>query len=180
MKRNLFSNFGVIFFPWLVCLMVVSCGWHLRGDTVISPQLKLIAIEANHTDNHFKKILRQNLVSAGAVVVDLREDSLSTIKVIKVSSRRRLVSVDDSGNATAYQLINSVAFSLVDKFGKELVLPQSITKSRNYQYDSNNVLGKAKEERSIRELLLNDIALLVMKRLSAQIDNPPKNQVQDN
>ena len=45
-------------------------------------------------------------------------------------------------------------------------MPQTLTLTRDYTYDSTLVLGKAREEELLRDAIVDDLVRIVLKQIS--------------
>nr|MBP6727589.1 hypothetical protein [Thauera sp.] len=66
-----------------------------------------------------------------------------------------------------YQLTQTLRFQLLDKTGKALIAPTSISAAREYTFDDSQVLGKEQEETLLYRDMQNDLLQQLMRRLAA-------------
>ncbi|MDI3491898.1 MAG: LPS-assembly lipoprotein [Thauera sp.] len=66
-----------------------------------------------------------------------------------------------------YQLRQTLRFQLLDKSGKAVIPPTSMSASREYTFDDSQVLGKAQEETLLYEDMQKDLLQQMMRRLAA-------------
>jgi LPS-assembly lipoprotein len=58
-------------------------------------------------------------------------------------------------------------FQLLDRAGKALIPPTSLTARREYTFDDSQVLGKEQEEALLYRDMQNDLVQQLMRRLAA-------------
>jgi LPS-assembly lipoprotein len=88
------------------------------------------------------------------------------------STSRRVLSVDNAGQANEYEVAYTLGFRLDNPDGANLVVPQSINLRRQYRYDPNLTLAKADEEARLVREMRQDAVRQLLRRLKAGIENP--------
>ena len=106
------------------------------------------------------------LQNAGARLLDSRSQASAVLKVLDETSSQRVLSVGVAGRAAEYELHHRVDYQLEDAHGQVLVEKQTLATRRSFQFDENDVLGKANEEESLREEMQRDLALRIVQQLS--------------
>jgi len=153
---------------WLLVLPVilVGCGFHLRGAVEIPPELNPLYIQAAPASPVRRAIEVQ--LSGGAV--QLAKGPASAKLVLRILSENqfsRVSTVDSSGKVLAYELHYLVRFDAVGKDGKERVPPQTLDLVRTFDNPDVEVLGKQLEEQQIYEDFATDAADRILMRLRA-------------
>ncbi len=68
---------------------------------------------------------------------------------------------------TEYEVYYTVVYSLAT--GSEVLIDnRELTLTRDYSYDSTQVLGKAEEEELLRNAIVADLVQLVLRQIDAQ------------
>lgn len=159
------NRLGTRWWLLLCILTLTACGFHLRGKVVLPAVMNATYVEGDKFSllvRELGSILRQS----GANVVTTRSQATAVLKVEKEAESRRVLSVGTTGKASEYEIYHSVVYSLYDAHGKALVGQQTLSAKRDYQFDENDVLGKANEEEQLREEMQRDLALRIAQRLS--------------
>ena len=119
-------------------------------------------------DRHsgFYRNLRTALESAGVTVVDSSADATATLSIAYDQTDQRVLSVSARNVPTEYEVYYTIEYSL-DSGEQNLLETQALTLTRDYTYDSTLVLGKAQEEELLREAIVDDLVLIVLKQISA-------------
>ncbi|WP_431688248.1 LPS assembly lipoprotein LptE [Hahella sp. NBU794] len=147
-------------------LLVSGCGFHLRGQMELPSSLQALNLSCPEGD---ARVLcgkvRESLQQASVQVSEGGADA-PTLAIGSVENSRRAVSLDSSANAAEYELSRKVTFSLTDAQGEPLIQPTSLQQFQSYQYDKLSVLGKEKEENSIRDDLDKLLATEILNRLA--------------
>lgn len=161
MKRYL-SNFVVIF----SLMVLVGCGFHLRGAVQLPDSLQTIYVDGLSTKRGVGLTLKQNLVSNGILVVDSYESGSAVLKVLDNQFERRVLSVGSDAKVSEYELHGLIRYSVIDGQQQTVIDQEEVEAQRDYQFDQDDVLGKAEEERELREQLNQQLVRAIMRRLS--------------
>jgi LPS-assembly lipoprotein len=76
-----------------------------------------------------------------------------------------VLSVSARNVPTEYEVFYTITYSL-DSGANSLMPQQTMTLTRDYTYDPNLVLGKAREGELLREAIVDDLVRIVMKQIS--------------
>jgi LPS-assembly lipoprotein len=79
---------------------------------------------------------------------------------------RRVLSVSAQNRPTEYQVTYTVRFRVTAGGGKELLAPQQVVTVRSYSFDESLLLAKEHEEAILQQAMGQDLADIVMRRLS--------------
>lgn len=120
-------------------------------------------------DRHslFYRELRSELLAAGVNIVDAESDATATFTIYFDDTNQRVLSVSARNVPTEYEVFYTIRYGL--QSGENALLDvQDLTRTRDYTYDTTLVLGKAKEEQSLREAIARDLVQIVLKQISTQ------------
>jgi LPS-assembly lipoprotein len=145
-------------------LSLAACGFHLRGSVELPPVMARSFVEAGQAGELAAEV-RGLLQSSGVQVVSSRGDATVVIRLLGEQRQRRVIAVDTSGAASAYELTYQVRFELRDGEDAVLMPPQSLSRSRDLNFDGGNVLGKSREEEQIYAALRTDLATAILQRI---------------
>ncbi len=129
-------------------LLLSACGFRLRGAVVLPEAMQVTTIQGGGTE--LRNEIRDVLQSAGAEVVPEATPAASRLIIMGEDSDRRVLSVGSAGKAREYELYYKLTYSLRGPEGAILVPEQSISMTRDYEYDPDNVLSSEQEENAIR------------------------------
>jgi len=147
--------------------MLAGCGFHLEGDHPLPPSLAVVRIDAVDTQSDFYFALRRALMAAGTRIDGNGQDkSVPVIHVLDDATRNTILSVSTLNIPTEYELIYRVRFS-VDAMGRALIDPEERTLVRDYSYSESQQLAKDREQRILGAALAQELAGVVMRRLSS-------------
>jgi LPS-assembly lipoprotein len=143
-------------------LLLSGCGFHLRGDVDLPPELLEMALIDAVPATSIAPDLRDALKGKG---IKLHNGAPMLLQLRGESYSRRVLSVDSSGRAQEYGLGYTLRFSL-QKRGGEVWLPmESIIVTRDLRFDAAAVLGTANEENQLSTEMRRDAVLRILRRL---------------
>lgn len=148
-------------------LLLVACGFHLRGAVEVPTALKETRIVGVAEFAPLMLELKRILSNAGARVLPATTQTSSTITISNELYNRRVLSVDAQGRVAEYSLEYSFYFQVSDAGGTLMVPRQKIQLTRDYRFDPNNVLAKDAEEAQIRKDMLSFAVRQLMRRIDA-------------
>jgi len=162
MKR-IVSNSFVAF----LLMLLIGCGFHLRGAIDYSDSLKSMYVEGISLQRGIGLYLKRGLKNNGIEVLDTYQKGSAVLKVTETKHDRRVLSVGSSAKVSEYELYSSISFSLTDSHGKILADSQQVQAHRDFQFNENQVLARESEEASLRQHLNKELVQGVLRRLSA-------------
>ena len=149
--------------------LIVSCGFHLRGNQDLSAVLPEVKIQGTNIHSELGRVLTRTLSNAKVSLLD-ESDVQLTITEDKFS--KRVLSLDSAGRANQYELSYRLGFSLlksIQEQGKnktvDLIPAQTILERREYLFDANLVLAKADEEARLNSDMRKAAMLQLVRRL---------------
>jgi outer membrane lipopolysaccharide assembly protein LptE/RlpB len=160
------SDRGLRAFAAVLVLLVAGCGFQFSGTAALPPDLAVVRIDAVDRYSPFYRELVTVLKRSDVQLTDDAVAARTVIHIITDDTGRRLLSVTSRNVPAEYEVYYRVRFS-VDANGAEAVPVEQIALTREFAFDETKVLGKSREEESIREALARDLVGLLTRRLSA-------------
>jgi LPS-assembly lipoprotein len=148
--------------------MLAGCGFHLRGSYALPEAMAQTRLQSGAPHGDLARALRRELTSAGTM---LSEDARAAGAVLVIGREdydREVLSVDSAGKAREYLMTYRASFALRDAQGRELVPMQDAVLHREVLFDANAALGHKTEEEYLRGELADEMARLILDRLSAR------------
>jgi LPS-assembly lipoprotein len=146
--------------------LLAGCGFHLRGATPLPAPLAKPYLDAPDRYTPLYAALKQQLRAAG---VDLAANPAEASAVVRLhldETGRELLSVTPQNRPGEYEVYYRAEFS-VTAGEKELLARQRVELTRDYGYDETAVLAKEHEEQSLRAALADEVAALILRRVTA-------------
>jgi LPS-assembly lipoprotein len=146
-------------------LELCACGYRLAGSEPLPPILARPYLSFKDPYTDFAREFEQQLKSSGALMQPLRQDSTATIDVTKDLVEQRTLAVSARNIPTDYELTYTVTFA-VHGTDKELLAPQTISLSKDYSFQENELLAKEHEADVLRAQMARDLVAIAMRRLT--------------
>jgi LPS-assembly lipoprotein len=149
----------------VVCLALFGCGFRLAGSEHLPAVLAkpYLSVKDPYTD--FSREFERELKSSGAALQLDRQDATATIEVTKDLIEQRTLAVSARNIPTDYELRYTVTFNVKGP-DNEILAPQTITLSRDYSFEENELLAKEHEADILRAQMARDLATMAMRVLS--------------
>lgn len=145
--------------------LLSGCGFHLRGPQA----LDFATVHINVPEqSEFGAQLRRLIATTGTTRVE--EDAAraeARLQILANGRGREILSLTGAGKVREYQLVQALRFQLLDRAGKALIPPTSLSARREYTFDDSQVLGKEQEEALLYRDMQNDLVQQLMRRLGA-------------
>jgi LPS-assembly lipoprotein len=154
--------------PIAVLILSVAlggCGFRLAGSEHLPAVLAkpYLSVKDPYTD--FSREFERELKSSGADLQLGRQDATATIEVTKDFVEQRTLAVSARNIPTDYELRYTVTFDIKGP-DAEILAPQTITLSRDYSFEENELLAKEHEADILRAQMARDLATMAMRVLS--------------
>ena len=142
-----------------------GCGFRLAGSEHLPAVLAkpYLSVKDPYTD--FSREFERQLKSSGALLQLGRQDATATIEVTKDFVEQRTLAVSARNIPTDYELRYTVTFDVKGP-DADILPPQTITLSRDYSFEENELLAKEHEADILRASMARDLATMAMRILS--------------
>jgi LPS-assembly lipoprotein len=146
-------------------LALGGCGFRLAGSERLPAALAkpYLSVKDPYTD--FSREFERELKSSGALLQLGRQDATATIEVTKDLIEQRTLAVSARNIPTDYELRYTVTFDVRGP-DAEILAPQTITLSRDYSFEENELLAKEHEADILRARMARDLATMAMRVLA--------------
>jgi len=152
--------------------VLAGCGFHLEGLDPLPDAMARTYVETDDPRSEFFASLREALRRRGTEVVEQPEEALSVLRILEDATDQRVMSVTARNVPREYEIFYTVTFEL-EAGSQQLIEPQSLVATRVYAWSETEVLGKAAEERLLRQALADDLARRVLRRIEASRRHAP-------
>ncbi len=146
----------------MTVLVLVSCGYHMRGAVNIPEDMKKVFVRNGSPQliSGFHNVFQYS----AATLVGSPSDAGVIVNVLEEEMRRRAVSLSGTGKANEFELNYLLDYELLNAAGAVLSPKQTVELTRNYFNEQQQVIGKANEERIIREeMYLQAVQAIIRK-----------------
>lgn len=152
---------------WLgLALLLGGCGFHLRGDLALPPELQRVALTGTSPNSALGIDIHQALVAAGGEGVT-GDAAQATARLVIHTEQfdKRVLSVNSLGQASEYELHYRLRYELQSRTGSTLAGVQQLDRLRDYVFDPANVLGKGAEEALLKQEMRRQAVARMLERL---------------
>tara|TARA_Y100001936_G_C15895675_1_gene570464 strand:- start:160 stop:663 length:504 start_codon:yes stop_codon:yes gene_type:complete len=146
----------------LSCLILVSCGFHLRGLAIVP--FKTLYIQAPNT-SILLDIKRRVQSSSNATVVGNPKDAQATLHIINASHKKIILSVSSSGRVREFQLRYSLSYRIINQAGQEIYPITEIIVKQVLPFSDSAFLSSQREEKMLLDQMKKDAILRLIRRL---------------
>ena len=149
----------------LLCLSLIQgCGFRPAGKADLDPVFDNTHVAFEGRGRLMAELLESQF-ETNEVNLVAKEQATAIVNVLYETRNREILSVDEEGRVSEYELILRVGINVTDAEGKKLVPNQDLRLSRDFFFEIDEVLGN--EERVIYDELREDISRLIIYRLQA-------------
>ena len=138
-KRKTISAFSIL----LLTLIVSACGFQLRGNYLLSPQLQTLYLSSVDRHGELTRLVKQHLTINQVTLVESSATDIAEIRILKDTLDRRTLSVFPNGQVAEYELIYTVRYEL--RVEDKEIQSYSFELNRDYQDNPNVALAKSRE-----------------------------------
>ncbi len=153
----------------LLVSALAACGFHFVGSGGLPPALSSVyvhmALGYQVSEPPVETALRSKLVRRGARIVAKAEHADTEIRLSNLDERRETLSIGADGKALEYRLVIGVRYELLQD-DKALLPAATLSVSRDYSFQLDQILQKELEEQQLREYIQNELAELVLLRIT--------------
>jgi LPS-assembly lipoprotein len=122
---------------------ISSCGFKLRGDYLIAPQLQTLYVSSVDRHGELTRLVKKHLKVNHINIITKLTDTTPELRILKDKLDRRTLSVFKNGQVAEYEIIYTVNYQL--RLPNAKVQNFSFDLNRDYQDDPNNALAKSRE-----------------------------------
>jgi outer membrane lipopolysaccharide assembly protein LptE/RlpB len=152
-----------------VAAVLGGCGFALQGSMPLPAAVSVLRVEAADPRSAFSGALQRRLRSAGATVVAASGDPGATqaavLRIERDELLERVASLSARNVPREYEYTYVVRWSL-ERGGVRSIETAEISASRNLTFDERRVLAKQREREQLREALAEELAGVVLQRIS--------------
>ncbi len=154
---------------WLTVVMLLllsGCGFHLRGSVSLTPSVSSLYLDGG--DAGLRQALGNILDFSGAQLQTSVKSARSVLKITDNNFVQRVRSVDTRGKATGYYLDYQATIQLTTVIDGKVLIPSSrLQLTRDYNYNSNNILQAENEVRFLKSTIRKEMATRIARRLES-------------
>jgi len=145
----------------LLTLVLGACGFHLRGQYALPPQLNPITVQTSVTT--LERDLSAGIQRMGGQVA---ANAPLQLHITHERIDRQTTTIDSRAKAAEYTLFYEVGFQLRHASGIPAEPERTIRLRRTYQFDNTRIVGKYEEENTLIDDLRQQAVGQILARLA--------------
>jgi LPS-assembly lipoprotein len=157
-----------IIFLLIICCSSVACGFRLRDESFIPPQLRTLYIQSNNPYGEFESTLKRTLRSLDVTLVPRPQAAPVTLQVQQTNLTYAPTSIGTSSQATVYNVTYTVVIALLDHTGAVLVPAQPISSTATMTLSANQVISNNNQLYLLSQQLQRDIITRMISIFGSQ------------
>lgn len=154
------------FLGWLLPILLAACGFQLRGEVQLPPELATMRVQVADTFSPLQQNLEQALARSG-VRAPGADESGALLLISRNRMQRWPLTVGSAGRVQEYSMRYEVTLQVLDPERKVVVPTQQIELERSYQFETTRAQGTPGEEEVVREELEREMVQAILRRLDA-------------
>ncbi|MCW8909561.1 MAG: LPS assembly lipoprotein LptE [Gammaproteobacteria bacterium] len=154
----------------LLVLLVTGCGFHLRGAYQLPEAMEKTYVQTKNQNSELIRSLKRNLKANNIALAENITEATAILTVSSETQNKRVLSVDSRGRAREYELNYEVSFNLQDKSSYFIVVQQTLKLEREFLFDTEDILGKGREEATLIKDMQQDMVRLILLRLQSVVN----------
>lgn len=155
----------------LMALLLVGCGFHLRGQVEWPPQLRVIYLQSQlgigAPPGMLSRKLPTVLASNGITITRDPAQATAIITILNEGVGRRVMAADRFDIKREYFLLYSATYEVKLANGQTVIAAEGINANRALLFDENRVLGFEGAQESMADSMVEDLAWQIVRRLQA-------------
>lgn len=144
------KRWSKICFIMLLTSFLAACGFHMRGNYLLSDELQKIYVSSSDVHGELTRLVKQHLSRNQVHVLKTKSAKSPELRIVSDKLDRRTLSLFQNGQVAEYELIYAVHYQL--RFGtnaegkpSDEIQDFRFELNRDYQDDPNLALAKSRE-----------------------------------
>jgi len=151
---------------FLLSLILVACGFHLRGEGSFTLPFKTLYVKAANDYSPFVIQLKRAIEANNVKLAATPEQAELTLEIVSEIPDRQILTLSSAGRVQEYRLQYRVTLRAYDQKQQDWLNFKKITMRRDFSYDDSQVLAKKQEEAQLYKSMYIDAVQRVMRQLN--------------
>lgn len=148
----------------VLCLVLVGCGFHLRGSQPMPAHLQTMAVLPDEPFAPLQREVRRSLKLSGITVISSPTE-VYTLYLDRDYLSRRVLIIGTDGQTKQEEIIYNLIYR-VKAPGQDPMPQQTISVQRILNVDYNRTLGQTLEEETLISEMRAEVTSQLMRRIS--------------
>ncbi len=153
---------------FIFCIALTACGFHIRSQTDIPPQLKTLYLSSAEKHSVLAPLLKQNLRELGVNIVKSSQQAPVTFAILSENFSQSKIILGTAQTLNSVNMYYTVTFAVESNDHKTLVSPITLTTSTSYLQNSSQILGDSTMLPSYQQELMRNMVRQILSHLSAR------------
>jgi LPS-assembly lipoprotein len=154
----------------IMALLLVACGFHLRGMVDMPRELNDISIVVQNANRDLQPLLEKQLQAYHIRVTNLASAQYWLI-IEQDDVHQQITSISSSTTPRQYELIYTLNFKLQRAKGQEILPSTQIIITREATMNSDRILGSTSEMELLKRDMRREAVIQIIDRLSHTHDH---------
>jgi len=151
----------------LAALTLGACGFHLRGEVKLTPELQRVVVTSSDPAGPLKRSVEDAMKRAGATIATAAGEGVGEIRMTGVNMQNLVGSVGANARVNEFNMVYHVDLEIVDGAGKTVLEKQPLEQTRSYTFDQTQAAGAGAQQDVIRRAMERDMAQAVMRKIDS-------------
>ena len=157
-----------LFFAVMMMSLLTACGFHLRGDVPLPPQLKVMYLQSNNPYDPFTIAIKNLLISHQIKIVASQSDAPVTLQILSVNFNQALTNISPNTQVRTYSLTYTMSFQLKSPDNTVILPPAVITTTLPFSTSDAQLLADSQVLVQQQQQMQADLVVQLFNRLNSQ------------
>ncbi len=152
----------------LALCLLSGCGFHLRGPIALPPSFQNVYVQISDNYGDLALLLRQALYDAGAKSLPTSDNAQINLVILSENTSQLTSSIASNSQISIIMAIYTVKFQVTDANNHILLGPRTVTVSRSYSQNSNELLSVTNNLNILQHNMRVDAVRQIMEQITAK------------
>lgn len=151
-----------------LCLLLTACGFHLRGQAFLPPELRVLYLQSYNPYGPLVKQMRRTLMAMKIRLVQSQRDAPLTLAILREQEGEQATSFSPTTQIQTYTLTYAVVYQVMDRENQVLSGPHTIHASRSFTANPHQTIGNSYEKNMLIQDIRRDVTTQILNRLNSK------------
>lgn len=165
--RAMWRSAGWLVAVTMLSLLLVACGFKLRGDVVLPPEIRQLRLEMADSGPPIRRDLVAALERGGVTLMPPDATDVAVMRVPVNTAFTEALTISEQARVREYAVRHQVVFELLAADGRVLLPQQEIVLQRDFVFDETDALGVAGQEEALRRDMEREMIRAILRRVES-------------
>lgn len=156
------------YFIVLLCCFLTACGFHLRNQYDVPPQLNTLYVQSTHPQGNLIMQVKENLRDLNVHITNSASQAPYTLDITNENFSQAGNLMGTAQQVNLLTITYSVTFALKNKKQQTIAGPWVVTSSNSYLQNANQILSDSSITSSLQQQLIRSTVDKILQHLNAQ------------